>query len=152
MGDISIFDVASWFLSKQQMTHKKLQKLCYYAYSWFIFLFNESPDSIESRLCKAEFEAWVHGAVNRDLYDTLKGSGMQPIKEMPIKTKDITDQDVLSFLEDVWMAYKHYSAYDLENINHSESPWKNARQNHGPFDICTNTISETDMYSEYAQR
>lgn len=30
-GKYSIFDVANWFLSKGDMTQKKLQKLCYYA-------------------------------------------------------------------------------------------------------------------------
>ena len=28
IGKYSIFDVANWFLSKESMTHKKLQKLC----------------------------------------------------------------------------------------------------------------------------
>lgn len=31
MKKLNIFDVANWFLSKEEMTHKKLQKLCYYA-------------------------------------------------------------------------------------------------------------------------
>ena len=29
--EANIQDVAYWFLLKQSMTHKKLQKLCYYA-------------------------------------------------------------------------------------------------------------------------
>lgn len=27
-------EVAEWFLRKEPMTHKKLQKLCYYAQAW----------------------------------------------------------------------------------------------------------------------
>ncbi len=27
----SVYDIANWFLLKQEMTHKKLQKLCYYS-------------------------------------------------------------------------------------------------------------------------
>ncbi|MDI9482523.1 MAG: hypothetical protein QM315_04995 [Bacillota bacterium] len=31
MKEISIFDVAKTFLHLESMTHKKLQKICYYA-------------------------------------------------------------------------------------------------------------------------
>ena len=30
----TILDVAAWFLLKEDMTHKKIQKLCYYAEAW----------------------------------------------------------------------------------------------------------------------
>ena len=33
-GKYSVFDIANWFLSKGEMTQKKLQKLCYYAQAW----------------------------------------------------------------------------------------------------------------------
>ena len=29
-----ITDVANWFLLKEDMSHKKIQKLCYYAEAW----------------------------------------------------------------------------------------------------------------------
>ena len=31
----SVFEIANWFLLKESMSHKKLQKLCYYAQAWF---------------------------------------------------------------------------------------------------------------------
>lgn len=31
----TVFDVAEWFLSKESMTNKKLQKLCCYAQAWY---------------------------------------------------------------------------------------------------------------------
>lgn len=33
-GKYSIFDIAGWFLEKEPMPHKRLQKLCYYALAW----------------------------------------------------------------------------------------------------------------------
>ena len=33
-GRYSVFDIANWFLLKEEMTQKKLQKLCYYAQAW----------------------------------------------------------------------------------------------------------------------
>ena len=35
----TIFDVADWFLSKEAMTPKKLQKLCYYYKAWGLALY-----------------------------------------------------------------------------------------------------------------
>jgi len=32
--------VANWFLNKYSMSHKKLQKLCYYAEAWHQALYN----------------------------------------------------------------------------------------------------------------
>jgi uncharacterized phage-associated protein len=50
----SVFDVANWFLAKEKMTHKKLQKLCYYAQAWH--LANHGQPMMPNR-----FEAWIHG-------------------------------------------------------------------------------------------
>lgn len=32
--DRSVFDIANWFLTKEAMTPKKLQKLVYYYFAW----------------------------------------------------------------------------------------------------------------------
>ena len=34
MTEMGVEIIAKWFLSKQSMEHKKLQKLCYYAQAW----------------------------------------------------------------------------------------------------------------------
>ena len=57
----SVFDIANWFLSRQEMTHKKLQKLCYYAQAWSYALYNRP-------IINAEFQDWVHGPVCPQLY------------------------------------------------------------------------------------
>jgi uncharacterized phage-associated protein len=53
----TIQQIAQWFLCKESMTHKKLQKLCYYAQAWNLALHN-------SELFEDRFEAWVHGPVS----------------------------------------------------------------------------------------
>ena len=40
-----IYDIAKWFLSQSSMTPKKLQKMVYYAYAWFITLMNEDANN-----------------------------------------------------------------------------------------------------------
>ena len=37
----TVFDVSDWFLSKESMTPKKLQKLCYYYKAWGLALYDE---------------------------------------------------------------------------------------------------------------
>ena len=54
---LTIFDVANYFRSKEEMTHKKLQKLVYYAYAWYIALYNENKDEIKNKLCD---DAMIH--------------------------------------------------------------------------------------------
>ena len=65
-GDI--FDLAEAFLSISSMTHKKLQKLCYYAKAWYLALYDEN-------IVSEPFEAWVHGAVQPELYQKYKSYG-----------------------------------------------------------------------------
>ena len=55
-----------FILSKEAMTPKKLQKLCYYYKAWGLALYDE--DLLPDR----EFEAWVHGPVNPVLYGVYK--------------------------------------------------------------------------------
>ena len=61
----SIQDVADWFLSREAMCLKKVQILCYYYEAWGLALCNK--DFIDF-LPYSEFEAWVYGAVNPELY------------------------------------------------------------------------------------
>ena len=58
---VDILDIASWFLSKESMSQKKLQKLCYYAEAWSQALRGKPIPQ------RAEFQPWVHGPVNLEL-------------------------------------------------------------------------------------
>ena len=64
--------VANYFLTKSELTPKKLQKLVYYSYSWFIALNNENENEINSLLFDETPEAWIHGPVFKSLYSKYK--------------------------------------------------------------------------------
>ena len=119
----SVFDIANWFISKGANIHKKVQKLCYYAQAWNIVL-NGTP------MIDSGFEAWVHGPVNRQLWNSLKGYGYSSIEPNVFNgtAKDITDENVLNVLEQVWATYGEYSGFELERLSHSEPPWLKARE------------------------
>lgn len=145
--------IAKWFLGKSAMSHKKLQKLCYYAYAWYIVFANDVeaiemyPDDIKT-LTSQKFQAWIHGPVNPLLYQKYKKYGWS---EIPQEIEFLGfPQQITDLLEQVWSAYGEFSADELEAISHSEFPWQNARQNLAPSDSCANVIDDCDILRYYS--
>ena len=136
-----ICDVAEWFLQKENMSHKKLQKLCYYAQAWSYAL-REIPIATDTK-----FEAWVHGPVSYDLFKEYSGNGWEPIApEGRTLNFDATETDLL---ESVYLTYGGLSANELEALSHDEPPWRNAREGCAPGERCSNTIRINDMKKYY---
>ncbi len=137
---LSVFDVAKTFLSFESMTHKKLQKLCYYAQAWHIALFGE-------KLFNNDFQAWIHGPVCRELYQEYKHYGWLKIPKCDIP-KNIDDEK-LAFIRQIYDVYGEFTGNELEDITHQEEPWRKAR---GHLEICEpsyEVIKETDMKEYY---
>lgn len=139
--DLTIFDIANWFLSQRSMTHKKLQKLCYYAQAWHLALLNK-------KLFENKFQAWVHGPVNRELYDEYTNYGWNLIPQIKSPNKYIP-HDTLEVLESVLFTYGEYSAGDLEYKTHQEKPWQEARNGLGEWEASQNIINEETMRDYY---
>ena len=57
----SVLDVANWVLTHEAMTHKKLQKLCYYAQAWYYAL--KKPATHEYGISGMGSGAGITGAV-----------------------------------------------------------------------------------------
>lgn len=140
----SIYEVAKYFLSREPMTHKKLQKMCYFAQAWY--LANYGTPLVPNR-----FEAWVHGPVSPDLYSRYRGWGWEQI---PMENQEIywNDESVETFLDKVYNTYGSYDADSLEHITHSEVPWQNARKGCAPGAYSRNPISLNDMKIYYGER
>lgn len=136
----TVFDVANWFLKKEPMTHKKLQKLCYYAQAWNYTLYNR-PLFLE------QFEAWVHGPVCKTLYDYYRDKSFELI--YPEKEPPTFDLNSRQLLEDVWETYGDYTANALEVLTHSEPPWQKARIGYEPSQNCNVIIKPQDMRNYY---
>lgn len=143
-----IIDVAAWFLLKESMTHKKIQKICYYAEAW-------SETLLNAPICKNnEFQAWVHGPVNLKLWDKFKEYGWNTIElidsDQTLEELDGKFSEVqLELLEDVWYTYGELTANDLEKQTHKETPWLEQRVGLNPFASCSNVISVETMKEYY---
>ena len=137
----TIEDLADWFLAKEPMTQKKLQKLCYYAVAWGYALMDRPI------VADGEFEAWVHGPVSPILYQKYKDNGwnnIPKVKEAPVFPKDIEE-----LLETVWTTYGEQSGNALEALSHTERPWKEARVNLSEDERGNKEISPQTMRAFY---
>ena len=139
----TVFDVADWFLHKKPLTHKQLQKLCYYAQAWHLALLNRP-------LFDEEFQAWIHGPVCPLLFAKYTDCGWSPIKRSKGKAPRF-DADSLQVLNAVFATYAKMSGAQLEVLTHSELPWKKARGNIAPTEPSTNTINRDEMRKFYGE-
>lgn len=138
----TIIDVANWFLSKESMTHKKLQKLCYYYIAWGHALFNREMAE------GAFFEAWVHGPISPLLYAQFRDFGWNLIPQRECVLEVFTEEQ-LYLLESVYLTYGPLSANELGALSHSELPWKKARGFCPPNIRSQQQISPEDMRDYY---
>lgn len=140
MVQCDIKDIAKWFLTKASMSHKKLQKLCYYAEAWHQTLYDSaiSKDGV--------FEAWVHGPVCPVLYEEYKSYGWKNIPKNRHKVKINPETD--GFLEIVYNTYGPFSGFQLETLTHNEPPWIDARKGLEECETSNNIIS-TDTMKEF---
>lgn len=145
-----IFTIAKWFLSKESMSNKKLQKMCYYAYCWCIVFLNDMEDSIDKSICKDGFEAWIHGPVCRNLYNKYKSYGWNDIPMFDGKL-NLSNQ-VVEVLNEVWEAYGNLTATQLESLTHSEKPWIEARKGFDFNEASTQKIDVKTIYEFYSKQ
>lgn len=134
-------------LSFGSMSNKKLQKICYYVYSWYLAVYAE-------RIADIQFEAWVHGPVSREIYNMYKEYGWENI---PCYRGFIpVNADTIDFARTVWGIYGKYSADQLEEMSHRECPWKKAREGYGRYESSDNPLKDKDIYyffhSKYVEK
>lgn len=147
----TIFQIAKWFFLKEYaMSSKKLQKLCWYAYSWYIALNSDPEDGYLEKLIDVPgAEAWVHGPVFRDLYMDFRHNDYSKTKNSDINN---LDENTLNFLERIWNVYGSFNGEQLEEMTHNETPWINARGSLDKFEPSTKLINDYDIFEEYLNR
>jgi uncharacterized phage-associated protein len=134
----------------EKLSLLKLQKLLYYTQAWNL-AFSEKP------LFAGKFQAWVHGPVNREIYDRFVGAKSLYSE---VDRSDITqgfDPEQISpeerlHIDNVLEVYAPFSGSDLEAQTHSEEPWIAARGSCRPTERCEDELDEALMGSFYRQR
>lgn len=141
----NVREVAEWFLSKGEMTHKKLQKLCYYAQAWYCALHDGTP------LFEDEIQAWVHGPVIPSLYPLYADYHWDEIPKKEVLSSTLSPKSI-SVVAAVYDTYGGFTGDQLENLTHTEDPWINARGQLKPWETCTTAISCAAMREYYVKK
>jgi len=144
----NIYDIAKWFLHTEPMTHKKLQKLLYFSYGIYLAQNNESCNNLKNALFKNNFEAWVHGPVDPDIYHLFKHHGVNLIGIEQTEKFDFSFE-VFSALSKTMELYGEYSADELENITHNQLPWENARKGLSFIQSSSNPLLDKDIFTTF---
>lgn len=134
-------DIAYSIIKHEKMTHKKLQKICYYVYCWYLVLNDE-------RLFNSKFQAWIHGPVDPLIYQEFKHNGWENIEYNESKEIKLTIRDE-RFIISILDIYGIYAADELEKLTHKEQPWKSARLNLPSNVSSNNIISDLDIKEYY---
>ncbi len=138
--------VVNYILRHIKVTNKKLQKLVYYAYAWYIVENNENAN-ITNVLFHDRPEAWVHGPVFPTLYDRYKENGRNEIAT-PDEILEI-DKEISEFLDEILAVFGPFDGDQLELMTHNELPWQKARGSAESDEISTNLIDLQDIYIYY---
>lgn len=115
--------LASWILARPSftggpITHLKLQKLAFYCYG------GAAAADLESGLGSISFEAWKHGPVCREVYESFAVNGANPL---PFAASNVRySAPVEDVLSDVLGVYGRLDAWSLRHQSHLEQPWLDA--------------------------
>lgn len=135
--------LAMLVLSFGSMSNKKLQKICYYVYSWYLVKYNK-------RIAPTHFEAWVHGPVSREIYNEYKQYGWDLIPQyngfLPI------DEEIIAFARTIWNQYGRYTADELEKMSHEELPWIKARQGLREYEPSNKILDDQDIKAYFSKQ
>lgn len=140
-------EIAKWFLYKnyaeqkqkvaanddyevyEGITHLKLQKLLYNAQGVCLAITG-------NKLFDDDLEAWDHGPVIRNVYDTYCVFGRNPIiipdtpENNGIVSKIENDVEIRDILEMVYDSFSIYTAWQLREMSHKKnSPWDKTEKN-----------------------
>ena len=101
----------------ERLTNLKLQKLLYYQQGFHLAFFG-------TPLFAEDVEAWMYGPVVPAVYDEYSAYGSSALPEVkePVSLSD--DEEEL--FNEVYDAYREFSAIGLMNRTHSERPWLDA--------------------------
>lgn len=154
MDKVRIDDVVDYIVVKldeagASLTILKLQKLLYYVQAWRLALKDQT-------LFDGKFQAWVHGPVNRHIYDRFAGkytmyAALHREDVRPDFDANAMSPSVRAHIDEVLEAYANYTGSQLERMTHDEEPWIAARGDRAPAERCERELDEALMASYFKQ-
>jgi len=129
-------------MQTSEITPLALQKLLYFSQGFQkaftnMFLFEE------------DCEAWIHGPVYRNIYDKYKNHGYNPIEEDLSYENINLSEDEKELLDHIISYFGRYSGKVLENMTHSEEPWRISRHGLKDFEASNRIIDKKEIGSYF---
>lgn len=109
----------------ETISNLKLQKILYYLQGYFLAYFDKP-------LFKDKIVAWAYGPVVPNVYNKYKkySNDSLPIHEITREEYNMFinnfNKNELELMQQVFETYIDYSAYNLVEMTHSETPWNSA--------------------------
>jgi uncharacterized phage-associated protein len=137
----SVHDVARYILREMgELDTWKLQKLVYYSQAWHLVWEDEA-------LFNAEIQAWANGPVVPELYGVHRGQyRVGSWSRGSIQNLSRSERESIDVVLD---HYGRFSGFQLREMTHSESPWKDARRGLPPGAPSENVITPASISSYY---
>lgn len=146
LADYIIFKTAE---DNRALNLLKLQKLMFYVQAWHLAHHG-------TRLFPGAFEAWVHGPVNREIYERFREQLLYGAVTVDDITQGFSPESIpeadRDFIDGVLDAYAGFSGSQLEELTHREQPWQKARVGFSPIERCDRVIADDVMRDFYGQR
>lgn len=147
--DISDYIIVRLDAAGEHLNFLKLHKLLYYCQAWNLAFGR-------GRLFDGNFQAWVHGPVNRRIYDAYSNKGLySPVTLADVRgafdPNNIPEED-RTVIDSVLDAYAGLTGDQLEEMTHREEPWVNARGGISPSARSETVISDDVMRAFYGAR
>ena len=137
--EVAKYIIADFQGAEELITNMKVQKLLYYVQGWHLGIYG-------TPVFEQEFQAWVHGPVQKEVYDEYKDYKGTPIIKSIAKPQ--LDQSLVNHIEEVLECYGGMGALELEHLTHKERPWLEARDDLNEDQPSQNIIS-TNTMKEY---
>ncbi len=144
-NEISKIESAVKYLLMQtsEITPLALQKLLYFAQGF-------QKAFTDAFMFEEDCEAWVHGPVYRNVYNKYNGYGYNPIEEKELSHEGINlTEDEKELLDHIVSYFGCYSGKILENMTHSEEPWRVARRGLGDWENSDRVIEKIEIESYF---
>ena len=126
------------------LINMKIQKLLYFIQAWSYGI-NNLP------FFEGEFEAWIHGPINRHIYDRFcENKSLYSeinLADCIHKEVELTSDEAL-FVDFILENYVRFSGAELELLFKEETPWIKTRGQLDRNRQCNETIS-ADLLREY---
>lgn len=134
-----------WLGRDSAVTPMRLLKLVYISNGWMLAL-HDKPLFNESA------EAWQYGPVVPSVYHAYKRFGGTAITDIPNTEPAGFSDDERQLLQQVWDAYRQFSAIQLSALTHqSNTPWEITRRLCGAGAPISNDLIK-DHYRMLSQR